>query len=69
MGFICKSCCQLFEDEFTAIYIPSLNGRVCGDCHDQIEDVWEELSKKGRFTMVNEDGKILSIVLEIMNRL
>ena len=63
MTFHCKSCKQMF-DEFTAIFIPSLNGRVCEECHDQIEHVWDELSKKGKFTIVDENDNILSIVLE-----
>ena len=66
MGFICRSCHQLFE-EITAIHVPLLDGRVCVDCHDQIEHIWEELSQKGRFTMINDDGTILSIILDIMH--
>ena len=70
MSFLCKSCGQLFgEDIFIPTYfIPALKGRVCEDCHDQIHDVMDELSKKGRFTMVDDDGNILSIVLDIMQK-
>lgn len=69
MSFVCKSCHQLFgEDSFTSIYIPALRGRVCDDCHDQIQHIMKELSKKGRFTMIDDDGNILSIVLDIMHK-
>ena len=69
MSFVCKSCNQLYgEDIFTSVYIPALQGRVCDDCHYQIQYIIDEISKKGRFTIIDDDGNILNIVLDILNR-
>ena len=63
-SFVCKSCGQYFREYFLTFYIPALKGRVCEECHDQMQETIEELSRTGRFTMVDEDGNIYGIMLK-----
>ena len=69
MSFICRSCKELVAEDvfFQSVYIPGV-GRVCPECHEHIQHIVTELKETGRFTMVDEDGNIMGIIMEIVNR-
>lgn len=70
MSFICKSCGDLIAEDafFQSVFIPAAGGRVCIECHENIQHIIQELNETGRFTLVDEDGNIMGIVLAIINR-
>jgi hypothetical protein len=71
LSFFCKSCGDLVAEDnfsFQAVFIPAIGGRVCPDCHENIQHIINELNETGRFTMVDGDGNIMGIVLAIINR-